>query len=54
MDIKNFPKTQKDFEHLEEITKNIINDDTPHIVERDWTQEEINLFVVERCMILIY
>ena len=45
MDIKNFPKTQKDFEHLEEITKNMINDDTPHIVERDWTQEEINLFV---------
>lgn len=45
MDIKNFPKTQKDFQYLETISKNMIDDNTPHMVERDWTQEEINLFV---------
>jgi len=45
MDIKYFPKTQKDFEHLEKVTKHMLKDDEQPIIERDWTQDEINLFV---------
>tara|TARA_R110002012_G_scaffold170671_3_gene335198 strand:+ start:1270 stop:1755 length:486 start_codon:yes stop_codon:yes gene_type:complete len=45
MDIKYFPKTQKDFKHLEKVTKHMLKDDEQPIIERDWTQDEINLFV---------
>ena len=43
-DIKNFPKTQKEFDNLGNYCENIINE---NIWDngRDWSQEEIQLFV---------
>ena len=45
MDIKYLPKTQKDFKHLEKVTSHMLKNDEQPIVERDWTQDEINLFI---------
>ena len=42
--IKNLPKTEKDFELLNNICLNIVNE-TTYDDGRDWTQDEINLFV---------
>lgn len=43
-DIKNLPKSEKDFETLNNICLNIVNE-TLYDDQRDWTQDEINLFV---------
>lgn len=42
--IKNLPKTEKDFELLNNVCLNIVNE-TTYDDGRDWTQDEINLFV---------
>lgn len=44
MDIKNLPKTEKDFKLLSDICMSVSNE-TIHDKDKDWTQEDINLFV---------
>ena len=44
MDIKNLPKTEKDFELLSNICMSVV-DEKIHDTEKDWTQDDINLFV---------
>lgn len=44
MDIKNLPKTEKDFKLLSDICMSVANE-TIHDTNKDWTQEDINLFV---------
>tara|TARA_R110001632_G_scaffold22757_1_gene65081 strand:+ start:1939 stop:2436 length:498 start_codon:yes stop_codon:yes gene_type:complete len=43
-DIKNLPKSEKDFELLNNVCLDIVNE-TTYDDGRDWTQDEINLFV---------
>lgn len=44
MDIKNLPKTEKDFELINNICMSVV-EETIHEKDKDWTQEDINLFV---------
>jgi len=44
MDNKNLPTTEKDFELLNNICMSVI-DETIHEADKDWTQDDINLFV---------
>ena len=44
MDIKNLPKTEKDFELLNKICMSVV-EETIHEKDKDWTEDDINLFV---------